>query len=91
MPSSLQALCARGECRQCGLQVQHRVAIANDPRSQPAAQLNNKSYDGTSFETLHLFLKIKVLRRPVEATADSVITHKGRELDVRCAVHQGLL
>jgi predicted Zn-ribbon and HTH transcriptional regulator len=29
MPSGLQALCARGECRQCGLQVQHRVAMAN--------------------------------------------------------------
>jgi hypothetical protein len=45
---------------------------AIDPRSQPAAQLNSKSCDDTSFETLHLFLKIKVLRRPVEATAYSV-------------------
>jgi hypothetical protein len=31
--------------------------------------VESKSCDDTSFETLHLFLKIKVLRRPVEATA----------------------
>ncbi|MEY8099664.1 hypothetical protein AB9F29_19990, partial [Falsihalocynthiibacter sp. S25ZX9] len=39
-----------------------------DPKSQHAVQLNNKSYDDISWQTLHLFLKIKVLRRPVEAT-----------------------
>jgi hypothetical protein len=36
-----------------------------------AAPLNSKSCDDTSFKTLHLFLKIKVLRRPVEATAQT--------------------
>jgi hypothetical protein len=45
---------------------------ANDPKSQPAAQLNSKYDDDTSWRTLHLFQKIKVLRRPVETTAKSI-------------------
>jgi hypothetical protein len=43
---------------------------AIDPKSQHAVQLNNKSCDDISWQTLYLFLKIKVLRRPVEATVD---------------------
>jgi hypothetical protein len=43
---------------------------AIDPSSQRVAQPNSKSWYDTSLQTLHLFLKIKVLRRPVEATAD---------------------
>jgi hypothetical protein len=44
---------------------------AIDPKSQYAVQPNNKSWDDISWQTLHLFLKIKVLRRSVEATAQS--------------------
>jgi hypothetical protein len=44
---------------------------ANDPISRLAAQPNSKSCDDTSWPTLHLFLKIKVLRPPVETTARS--------------------
>jgi len=36
--------------------------------------LNNKCDDDTSYCTLHLCSKIKVLRRPVETTADNVET-----------------
>ena len=39
---------------------------AIDPRYRHAVRLNNRSCDDTSFKTLHLFLKIKVLRPPVE-------------------------
>jgi hypothetical protein len=48
----------------------NRVAlrVASDPRSQPAERLNNRSDDDTSCSTLHLFLKIKVLRPPIEST-----------------------
>jgi hypothetical protein len=42
-----------------------------DPISRLAAQPNSKSCDDTSWPTLLLFLKIKVLRSPVEATAHS--------------------
>jgi len=45
------------------------LRAANDPKYPCAAQLNSKSWYGNSLPTLHLFLKIKVLRRPVEAAA----------------------
>ncbi|MEP4460936.1 hypothetical protein, partial [Roseibium sp.] len=44
---------------------------ANDPRYLHAAQLSNKSCDDTSFKTLYLFIKIKVLRPPIETTASN--------------------
>jgi hypothetical protein len=47
-----------------------------DPISQPAVQPNSKSWYGTSFKTLHLFLKIKVLRRPVEIAAKTGLSRR---------------
>ncbi|MEY8099876.1 hypothetical protein AB9F29_21205, partial [Falsihalocynthiibacter sp. S25ZX9] len=57
-------------------------------KSQHAVQLNNKSYDDISWQTLHLFLKIKVLRRPVEATALSRLSLR---LDQRRVWNHGLI
>jgi hypothetical protein len=44
---------------------------AIDPRYRHAVRLNNRSCDDTAFKTLHLFLKIKVLRQPFEATVQT--------------------
>ena len=53
--------------------------VANDPKSQRVAQPNNKPCDDTSFKTPHLFLKIKVLRPPVETTGRSCAGLDGGE------------
>jgi hypothetical protein len=41
-----------------------------DPRFQRAVWMNSKCGGDTSFKTLHLFLKIKVMRPPAEPTAE---------------------
>jgi hypothetical protein len=49
--------------------VMRRIA-ERDPRFQRAVWMNSKCGGDTSFKTLHLFLKIKVMRPPAEPTAE---------------------